>query len=83
MVDVDVIEKDIKFLLYDMNYNIFYIENGLWLEFKSADIKIKYDVDFGWVTYIEEYNKSLEDEIDSIYNTLNNYVLNINEKLCS
>lgn len=83
MVDVDVIEKDIKSLLYDMDYNIFYIENGLWLKFKSADIKVKYDVDFGWVAYIEEYNKSLEAEIDSIYNTLNNYVLNINEKLCS
>lgn len=83
VADIDVIEKDIKSLIYNIDYDLFYIENGLWLKFKSGDIKIKYDLDFGWVAYIEEYNKLLEAEIDSIYNTFNNYLLNLNKKLCS
>lgn len=83
MVDVDVVEKDIKSLLYNMDYNIFYIENGLWLKFRSGDMKVKYDLDFGWIAYIDEYNKSLEDEIDMLYDILNDYLINFNEKLCS
>lgn len=83
MVDVDVVEKDIKSLLYNMDYNIFYIENGLWLKFRSGDMKVKYDLDFGWVAYIDEYNKSLENEIDMLYDILNDYLINFNEKLCS
>lgn len=80
---IEIINKDIKSLLYNIDYDTFYIDNGLFLKFKSGDIKIKYDSSFGWVSYIEDYDSEYENEIDIIYEIISEYIINCNEKLCS
>lgn len=81
--EIETLLINIKNLLNNIDYAIFYINNGLWLKLKSGDIKIKYDLDFGWVAYIEDYDDLLEAEIDDIYESLNNYLFGLNSKLCS
>lgn len=78
---MNIINSDIKYTLNDIIYNTFYIDNGFLLKFKSGDIKIKYDSDFDWVVYIDDYDERLEEEIDSIYDRLSNVIFNINENL--